>query len=110
MLRIRIPAAAAPPVTSAKTAGGSGMAVSMTAEAMRRPMPLCEVTSPYPTVVAVVTAQYRPVVSGRSWDQREQLGADQHAGQAGGQSAAMCSRFRWFSNLTRRSITPQVVP
>jgi hypothetical protein len=63
MLRIlRIPAAADAPATIANAAASSGIEVSMTSEAMSRPMGLCGVTSPYPTVVAVVTAQYRPVV------------------------------------------------
>ena len=51
------PAAAAPPVASANTPASSGIVVSMTAEARKRPMALCGVTSPYPTVVAVVIAQ-----------------------------------------------------
>jgi hypothetical protein len=63
MLRtLRIPAAAAAPETMANAPASSGIAVSMTSEAMSRPIGLCGVMSPYPTVVAVVTAQYRPVV------------------------------------------------
>ena len=43
------------------------MVISMTREAIMRPAALCGVTSPYPTVVAVVIAQYQPVVRGRLW-------------------------------------------
>ena len=59
---LRTPAAAAAPETIANAAASSGIVVSMSSEAMSRPIGLCGVMSPYPTVVAVVTAQYRPVV------------------------------------------------
>ena len=36
--------------------------MSITSEAISRPAGLCGVMSPYPTVVAVVTAQYNAVV------------------------------------------------
>ena len=62
MLRtLRIPAAAAAPETIANAAASNGIVVSMTSEAISRPAGLCGVMSPYPTVVAVVTAQYNAV-------------------------------------------------
>ena len=48
-------------VTVANTPANSGMAVSISTAAMTRPFGSWGVTSPYPTVEAVVTAQYRPV-------------------------------------------------
>jgi hypothetical protein len=53
-------------VTCLPSAASSGIVVSMTAEAITRPAALCGVTSPYPTVVAVVMAQYKAVVNGTS--------------------------------------------
>ena len=63
MLRaLRIPAAAAAPETIANAPASSGIAVSMSSEAMSRPIGLWGVMSPYPTVVAMVTAQCKAVV------------------------------------------------
>ena len=107
---LRIPATATPPVTSANTVASSGMVVSMTAEARKRPMPLCGVTSPYPTVVAVVIAQYIPVVNGRFSASANNQAPASTQPTALASSAAMCCRCGWPSKRTRRAITAHIVP
>ncbi len=107
---LRIPATATPPVTSANTVASSGMVVSMTAEARKRPMPLCGVTSPYPTVVAVVIAQYSPVVNGRFSASANSQAPTSTQPTALASSAAMCFRCGWPSKRTRRVITAHIVP
>ena len=100
---LRIPATATPPVTSANTVASSGMVVSMTAEARKRPMPLCGVTSPYPTVVAVVIAQYSPVVNGRFSASANSQAPTSTQPTALASSAAMCCRCRLAQQADQES-------